>query len=297
MTVPGGLLAGWEWLANARNGGGTYATDFYPYNWRAVIHEIQGSANPSVIRGHASPPHLWYDPITRARYQTVPLDRSAFALWQGADAPHYTNKARALQVEIAGFSTYTPDETPEMLANIARDVVVPLYRWVEANGGKLDLLDVPDTDHEAMAGSATETAPQRFTPQRWADFRGVCGHRHVPMGDDHWDPGAMRMREVCRLALAELGLTGPYDPTTTPVNPYPTHPDQGDDVAKALQFRTPDGTIWMVDGIYKTPLNNDGLRTAMMDLGILAPPGPTFDVHPWTLDELVRVDPTPGGIG
>jgi hypothetical protein len=199
-----GLLPGWKWVANARNGGGTYATDFYPYPWRIILHEIQGDDRESMIAGHFAPPHLWYDPVSREKRQTVPLDRSAFALYQAGSAPHFTNKARALQVELAGFTEYTADESDEMLRNIAIDVVVPLVQWVRSQGGNINLADTP-APPASLHGAASEFWSYRFTPQRWADFNGLGGHVWVPMGDDHWDPGAMDTPRIARYAAEALG--------------------------------------------------------------------------------------------
>lgn len=207
-----GIVEQAQWVANARNGGGTYDPEGFGYPWRIVLHTIEGSTNVGVIAGHAYPPHLWYDPPTRKLYQTVPLSRSAFALYQAPDAPHYTNRARALQVEISGRAAETADWPAEWLDNITVDVVVPLCQWVASTqGAQIDLAWAPAPG--AIPGSATENAPQRVSPGIWAVNSGLYSHRHVPMGDDHWDTGGLdtpRIAAHARLLIA--GLLAPASP-------------------------------------------------------------------------------------
>src|SRR5688572_27138339 len=134
-----GWLPGYTRVDNARGAGGTYATDFHPYPWRICLHTIEGRGFGNVA-GHPYPPHTWYNPATRERLQTVPLDRAAFALYQANEAPHYTNKARALQVELVGYAEEAGDWPDEYLRNIARDVVAPLCQWVaQYGGGRINL--------------------------------------------------------------------------------------------------------------------------------------------------------------
>jgi len=196
--MAGVLLPKAQWVTNARNGGGTYAPGF---DWRIVLHTIEGSASPAMIAGHAYPPHVWYDPATRQLWQTVPLDRFAFALEHPAGTIE-TNAARALQVEISGQAQNTPDWPQAWLDNLAEDVIVPMCQWVASVGGSIDLLDVPAPG--AIPGSASEAAPQRFTEQAWQAFRGICGHRHVP-NNIHWDPGALDTNHIAAHAALTVG--------------------------------------------------------------------------------------------
>lgn len=233
-----GLVGHAIWVPNARNGGGTYDPDGYGYPWRVVAHTIEGSASPGMIAGHPYPPHLWYDPATRVLYQTVPLGRSAFALYQAGDAPHYTNKARALQVEIAGHAADTAVWPTEWCDNIAEDVIVPFCEWAAMQGGQIDLLGfIPDPG--PIPGSATADAPQRLTPDQWAALRSMCGHRHVPMGDDHWDPGGLDLRRIARHAAIIIGGLLP----PPPVNP----PTEDDDDMRFQAFRIPNGAVYIED--------------------------------------------------
>lgn len=215
-----GIFTTAQWIVNSHNGGGTYATDI-KYPWRICWHEIQGSANRSVIEGHASPPHLWYAPSIRKLYQTVPLSRSAFALYHASDAPYETNKARTIQIEIEGYSDYVANEPIEWLDRIAEDVLVPICQWVAEQGGSIDLLNTPGPF--SIPGSARADAPQRFSPEQWRDFNGVCCHAHVPMGDDHWDTGAMDIQRISQHAAYLIGAL--LDPTPKPIKKRDNVPD------------------------------------------------------------------------
>ena len=203
-------------LPNARSSGGTY-NDAYPI--RIVLHVIEGSANPSMIEGHAYPPHWWYNPSTRTRYETVPLNRSAFALERPAWSGVETNKARAFQVEIEGRSAETPDWPLEWLDAIAEDVIVPLCQEADRMGSPIDLSAVPAPG--VIGGSASIYGPQRMTEAEWRAFRGICGHRHVP-NNEHWDPGALDVKRIAQHAaiiiggmLVDAGLAGGGDEMPT----------------------------------------------------------------------------------
>lgn len=280
-----GYVAEAIWVANARNGGGTYDPESFGYRWRIVLHTIEGSASPSMIAGHAYPPHLWYDPATRKLYQTVPLSRSAFALYQASDAPHYTNRARALQVEIAGRSADTPSWPQQWLDNITQDVVVPLCRWVAQQGGSINLNNAPAPG--AIPNSATVNAPQRFSPTAWALFDGLCSHRHIPMGDDHWDTGGL---DTPRIAQHAAMIIGSQLADTQGRSIYPTETD--DDMAILVQLQQPGDaqheSMWVVDGIFKRKLASFAEAEALVQEGVARklPNGALF--ASWPLDKLRR---------
>jgi hypothetical protein len=250
-----GIVEQAQWVVNDRNSGGTYDPNAFGYPWRIVLHTIEGSANPSTIAGHPYPPHLWYDPPSRRMYQTVPLGRSAFALYQAADAPYLTNRARALQVEIAGFAAQTASWPQEWLDNITNDIVVPLCQWVaQYTGASIDLSFAPDPG--PIPGSARADAAQRVAPGTWALASGLYSHRHVPMGDDHWDTGGLdtpRIAAHARLVIG--GLLGP----ATPTNPT-TDPGVDDDMLAAFMLPTGD-TVYVHNPAtgYCVPLDRLGL--------------------------------------
>lgn len=251
IVSPDGIFSTAQWINNARNGGGTYDPEGFGYRWRIVLHTIEGSANPGMIAGHAFPPHIWYDPATRKLYQTVPLTRSAFALYQASDAPHYTNKARALQVEIAGHAAETAFWPQAWLDNLTVDVIVPLCQWVASQGGSINLNNAPAPGIDSM--SARENAPQRLTSLEWALCDGLVSHRHIPQ-NDHWDTGQLDTPRIAQHAamiigselLAAVGRNVPLE--------------DEDDMAIIATLRAPgdpqDGSMWAVDGLFKRRLSS-----------------------------------------
>lgn len=251
MTIDAaGYVSTATWVPNARNGGGTYDPEGFGYRWRIVLHTIEGGTSPSVIAAHAYPPHLWYNPATRQLWQTVPLSRSAFALYQDPNAPHYTNRARALQVEIAGYAAQTATWPQQWLDNLTVDVIVPLCRWVASQGGMIDLLDAPDPG--PIPNSARPDAPQRLTATRWATGGGLYSHRHVPMGDDHWDTGYLDTPRIAAHAAYLIG--GQLDQTPGRI------PATEEDVPIIVQLNQPGDpqhmSMWETDGLLKRRLDS-----------------------------------------
>lgn len=198
--TPEGLAAGVQvvWVPNARNGGGSYATGV-PY--RITVHEIQGGANKSNIESHPTPPQLWFNVGQRILYQTIPLSRSGFALWNNGGSPG-TNKCKALQVELSGYSSVVRDETLEELTSISECVIAPLCDWVARQGESIDLDNVPDNLN--VNYSAREDWPGRFDEQKWYNFNGMCGHINV-WSNDHWDPGAMNLKWIAEHSKIIIG--------------------------------------------------------------------------------------------
>lgn len=238
-VTPDGIVENAQWVTNAHNGGGSYDPNGFGYPWRIVLHTIEGSANPSVIAGHPYPPHLWYDPPTRKLYQTVALSRSAFALYHDPGAPYETNKARALQVEISGHAAETADWPQEWLDNLTVDVVVPLCQWVaQTQGAQVDLTFAPEPG--AIGGSATADAPQRVAPGTWALCSGLYSHRHVPMGDDHWDTGGLDTPRIA--AHARLLIAGLLDPVTQGEDDLPDYLLRANDTGTVVA-RYPEGAV------------------------------------------------------
>jgi hypothetical protein len=217
-----GILANAKWVQNARSSGGTYATYFHPYPFRFVFHTIEGWLSERLAATHAYPPHLWYSPSSRTLLQTVPLSRSGFALYQDNNGQHYTNKARAIQVELEGWSSEAGNWPEQYLINIAEDVLVPVVLWLRSIGEDLNLDNVPDIGVIPM--SARTTAPQRMLPEdEWADFDGVCSHRHVPQ-NDHWDSGNARLDTIAWHAKRILAAMAPAAPEDPPAPVVPTPP-------------------------------------------------------------------------
>lgn len=73
--------------------------------FRLVLHTTETSGNVrATAETHKNPPHLWVDPKTRERFQTISLDRSAYALSHPSGKVE-TNHMHAIQIEIVGFAS------------------------------------------------------------------------------------------------------------------------------------------------------------------------------------------------
>lgn len=272
------------WVPNAHNGGGTYDPEGWGYPYRIVAHTIEGSANPGMIEAHQSPPQLWYRPATRVLYQTIPLSRSGFAMWQPPYAAHYTNKARAVQVEIDGFSADTADWPVEWLNNIAWDVIAPICRWVATfgGGGSIDLARAPAPG--PIPGSASVDAPQRMTEQEWAVFTGFCSHRHIPGNGDRWDTGSLDTPRIA--GHAALIIAGQIADT-----PGRTAPGaQEDDMAVIIRLEAPGdpqhGTLFATDGVHKIALASMDQVQARLDSGAARKQANGAAWANWSLDQV-----------
>lgn len=199
-----------ELVPNAKNGGGTYV-DGVP--WRLVFHTTETERAPGAARrlakAHANPPHLWYDWEHDELVQSVPLNRSAFALARTTDLQ--TNKMRAIQCELLGRAAAADGWGPVALERIARRVVVPARDALERAYGSTFALSALDTVGPEGYGA---NAPQRLTAGQWRTFGGVLAHQHVPT-NSHWDAGRLNLHRICELAagagdeLEEDDMPGP----------------------------------------------------------------------------------------
>lgn len=268
-------MAAWLFprLDAARGSAGAYSGG--PY--RVVMHTTEVTADPrNWVPGWVYPSHIVADPVRKVIVQCLPLNEAAKALWNEPGGSE-TNRQCAIQIEVNGTSAEAPNMPADQLEWLGREVLAPVARWCAEQGSPIDLTDVPQPG--AIPNSARVDAPQRMTLERWDAFAGVCGHRHVPE-NDHWDAGALNTAAIAAAATAALGgtppaITGPY-----------VYKDE----EMVRQFRdVSTGTIWAVAGLFKTPLNDDGLRRAMVELGIMA--ADIVDVNAWTLAELVEVSP------
>jgi hypothetical protein len=77
----------------------------------------------------------------------------------------------------------------------------------------------------------------------------------------------------------------------TPILVPPPDHAPTEEYGMAKQFIDNHGTVWAVDGIFKTPINDDGVRQHMVLLGLLEPT--VTKVEDWQLAELVLVSDNP----
>lgn len=239
-----GWLPDYTYVYNPRTGG-TYDPEGEGYPFRIVGHTTETDNMPDVA-SHQYPPQIWYNPTDRQKLQTINLKNSGYALYQSPTAPYYTNRARALQVEVIGRAVNMGGATEQYLQQLAEDVIVPLVLFARSQGGDIDLSDPAVPLPGAIGGSANADAPQRLLPVVWAFGPvGYVGHRHVPMGDDHWDAGALNLRAIANYAKQILGSA-----TSTTV-PIPTQPRVLKDRQMDFYLRkNPDGSTFQEPSTY-----------------------------------------------
>ncbi len=154
---------------------------FRSFPWRGVLHTTEGSSLDGAIQSFRSTnfwPHFTIEPNTLRVVQHLPLTIGARAL---SDSATVENAAHAIQIEIVGFASETPNWAPEQLAFI-RDVIRQIMSQVPIpKQSGLSFLD--------QTGVNTHPG-NRLSVKDWQVFSGWCGHQHVP-GEGHWDPGAI----------------------------------------------------------------------------------------------------------
>ena len=182
---------------------------------RLVLHSTETSGWPSYQQG-ASAPHLTvradFEAKRLAWRQHFDLERSARALRNPAGGVE-TNHADCVQVEIVGTCdrAWSGAATLKMwnLPDWAVRDLAAFVRWLASVTG------VP-----LVAASAWPRYPNddhaRMTGREWLDFRGVCGHLHVPE-NTHQDPGDFPAVELIEEAR---GVATPEDVWKCDIVPY-----------------------------------------------------------------------------
>lgn len=187
-------LPGFERIPNAKSMGGTYL-DGVP--WRFVGHTTE--AVPTSVIGarsmaarHDNPPQLWvwWEKLWRA--QTVPLNRSGFALLHPKGYIE-TNKMRAIQVEVIGRAILMEDMPLAFWKWLGTDVLRPI----------LDAGIPINLDHVAPSAPPAQAAGHdgavRMSDDEWRHFDGLCAHQNVPH-NEHSDMGRSKLAIVATSA-------------------------------------------------------------------------------------------------
>lgn len=217
--------------------------------WRVMFHTTETTADPrSWVPGWISPSHIVADYERDLVIECIALDQAAKALWNEPGGVE-TNRQRCIQVELNGRADDAGSWPDAKLRWIATAVLVPIVKWIRAQGGDIDLTDVPEPGPHA--NSARVDAPQRMAFPRWNTFNGVCGHRHAPE-NDHYDADQLDMRAIATYAAAELGT--PTHPATAPVTPAPAPQEDNDDMLNA--YKLPDGDTIFVRNPFTGKVRN-----------------------------------------
>lgn len=201
--------------------------DAYPGNAMesnvVVWHSTEGTGLPD-YDGGASAPTFTAVPDFKAQkiiwYQHFGVDESARALVNKAGGVQ-TNTLNVVQVEISGTCDPATHAkwvrakrdhlyTPELPDWAIRDFAA-FTRWLSDNHG------IPMTTGVKFVAYPPQNDDDRMSFEEWNDYRGHCGHQHVPE-NDHGDPGAFPIQAI--LDLAKGGSTpttpDPKPPTTLP---------------------------------------------------------------------------------
>ncbi|MFI6036287.1 hypothetical protein ACIBBD_19375 [Streptomyces sp. NPDC051315] len=173
-----------------------------------VLHTTEGRSLPG-YGGGSSAPNLTAVPDLAAKklkwYQHFDIDISSRALLNRPGGVE-TNTLNVCQVELVGTCdpelhtkwrtngrphVYWPKAPDWALIGVAR-----FLAWIHTHHG------VPlrgPALWPAYPRSAGNGGGQRMSGARWNDFRGVCGHMHVPE-NTHGDPGAIDFERLMELA-------------------------------------------------------------------------------------------------
>ncbi|WP_372344760.1 hypothetical protein [Streptomyces sp. KL116D] len=182
-----------------------------------VWHSTEGTGLPTYSGGAEAPNFTAAPDFANKRikwFQHFDFDVSARALVNKAGGVE-TNTLNACQVEIVGTcdpathakwkkAGYSHLYTPELPDWAIRDLAA-FAKWANASHG------VPLTSGVTFKAypSSYGNSSVRMGNASWNNFKGHCGHQHVPE-NDHGDPGALPMAAI--LAAAKGGTTTPAPP-------------------------------------------------------------------------------------
>ncbi|UUU23720.1 peptidoglycan-binding protein [Streptomyces sp. DSM 40750] len=192
-----------------------------------VLHTTEGPTLPG-YGGGSSAPNLTAVPDFAAKklrwYQHFDIETSSRALVNLRGGVE-TNTMNVCQVELVGTCDpkthakwkaagrahiYWPDAPDWALRGVA-----DFLAWMHEEHGVP--LSGPKT-WPAYPTSYANGGGQRMTGAQWADFKGVCGHMHVPE-NVHGDPGAVDFARIVKYAKADLDLGDDTPEATTPTKP------------------------------------------------------------------------------
>lgn len=179
---------------------------------RGVLHTTEGRDWPAYSGGKTAPNLTGKPDMARRRLgwrQHFRVDTSARAL-RNTSGGVQTNQDGAFQVELVG--TCDPATRNAWIQAGKRQDVDFLFWPAAPDWALLELARVVlwfEAEHQvpvrgpeqhsktwmAYPGSYGTKAGNRLSGRQWDDYRGWCGHQHVPE-NDHGDPGALNWRRV-----------------------------------------------------------------------------------------------------
>jgi hypothetical protein len=163
-----------------------------------------------------SSPHFTLDPLDGRLWQHIPLNRAARALQAGG--PNFWN---TIQVELLGYADTAlarrrgvPERAVVNWSDSTYERIAELARWIEVNFGVPRKCAVEFASHTSHLASLDAVK----------GYVGHIGHQHI-VGNDHWDPGLLKIDRVLAAGGRVVAGRGPRDLARG---------DRGNDV-KALQ--------------------------------------------------------------
>ncbi|MFF4848012.1 hypothetical protein [Streptomyces sp. NPDC001194] len=194
-----------------------------------VTHTTEGTTLPDYDGGAMAPNTTILPDIPNKRikvYCHFPADMSARALVDDSATEVRTNRNNAHQVELVGSCDpkrrtswgnlragvdyiYWPEAPDWLLQAYARYIA-----WLNTEHG-VPLVSTP-RPWLPYPDSYGNSRGQRMPLAEWANFRGHCGHMHVPDGNDHGDPGATRMDLVITYAQRLVSGADPSEEDDMP---------------------------------------------------------------------------------
>ncbi|NED75418.1 hypothetical protein G3I51_24450 [Streptomyces sp. SID9944] len=215
----------------------------------AVLHTTEGIGVTDYDGGSMAPNLTAVANFTKKRldwFQHFDIDRSSRAL-QNLAGGVQTNTLNVVQVEFDGTCDYSKRE--RWGTRVAgRDYIywgappdwalrdmAEFLRWLNANHGvpligpSTWLAYGPDSRRPGVVPASYGASPARMSFSQWEDFRGICGHQHVPE-NSHGDPGSLPFAQVIALAKGTTSTPSKEDDTMEPIDVW------------AYKGKTADGT-------------------------------------------------------
>ncbi|MGV9588303.1 hypothetical protein [Streptomyces tendae] len=199
-------------------GNGQYSGSSMEVNC-GVVHTTEGRTVPSYGGGSMAPTVTGLPDFKSRKirwYQHYDVDESARALANKLGGVE-TNTANVFQIELVGTCDdkykmswsgkragadylHWPTAPDWALAEVAW-----LVRWLNANHG-IPLTCVSnwlaygkDSRRPGVTPASYGANPARMSMSAWRNFKGWCGHQHVPE-NDHGDPGSLNFARIIQLA-------------------------------------------------------------------------------------------------
>jgi hypothetical protein len=177
------------------------------YAWCFILHSTESP--PGSIDGinnlfrakPCSAPHITIDPMgTRRRVQYIPWTWSAAAL-KGGQGGYQTNRGRAVQMEICGYTNETRDWPDDALYQIA-DVIADCIN----DGVPINPHNTPDM-MQLSGVLARSDAAQRMSGEQFKHFDGISAHVYMPF-NDHYDTAWINSHRIRDLVIEILNGQG-----------------------------------------------------------------------------------------